>query len=115
MKSIRRAGANPRRYSADELRAMQARGESRSDLARVVAMTEAEIDAATRSDPAWQGVADDWADDAVLVIPGAKRLISLRLSPDVIDWFRAQGPGYQTRMNAVLEAYVRSRQGKHAG
>jgi len=35
-----------------------------------------------------------------------KSAISLRLDPDVLDWFRTQGPGYQTRMNAVLRAYM---------
>ena len=35
-----------------------------------------------------------------------KAAISLRLDADVLDWFRAQGTGYQTRMNAVLRAYM---------
>ena len=35
-----------------------------------------------------------------------KSAISLRLDPEVLDWFRTQGPGYQTRMNAVLRAYM---------
>lgn len=34
-----------------------------------------------------------------------KAAISLRVDPEVLDWFKAQGPGYQTRMNAVLRAY----------
>ncbi len=34
-----------------------------------------------------------------------KAAISLRLDADVLEWFRAQGPGYQTRINAVLRAY----------
>jgi len=35
-----------------------------------------------------------------------KKLISLRVDPEVLDFFKAQGPGYQTRMNAVLMAYM---------
>ncbi len=35
----------------------------------------------------------------------SKALISLRIDDDVIAWFRAQGPGYQTRINAVLRAF----------
>jgi uncharacterized protein (DUF4415 family) len=38
--------------------------------------------------------------------PARKAAISLRVDPEVLDWFRTQGPGYQTRMNAVLRAYV---------
>lgn len=34
-----------------------------------------------------------------------KAAISLRVEQDVLEWFKAQGPGYQTRMNAVLRAY----------
>ena len=37
---------------------------------------------------------------------GRKAAISLRLDEDVLEWFRVQGPGYQTRMNAVLKAYM---------
>jgi uncharacterized protein (DUF4415 family) len=38
--------------------------------------------------------------------PPVKRPLSLRLDADIIDWFQRQGSGYQTRMNAVLRAYV---------
>jgi len=34
-----------------------------------------------------------------------KASISLRLDADVLEWFKAQGRGYQTRMNAVLRAF----------
>ena len=35
----------------------------------------------------------------------SKELISLRVDQDVIEWFKAQGPGYQTRINSVLRAF----------
>jgi len=35
-----------------------------------------------------------------------KTLLSLRIDADVIDWFKAQGSGYQSRMNALLRAYM---------
>jgi uncharacterized protein (DUF4415 family) len=35
-----------------------------------------------------------------------KSLLSLRLDADVVEWFRAQGPGYQSRMNALLRAFM---------
>jgi len=35
----------------------------------------------------------------------AKKSISLRVDAEVLAWFQAQGPGYQTRMNAVLKAF----------
>lgn len=40
-------------------------------------------------------------------LPPAPRKValSLRLDAEVLDWFKAQGPGYQTRINAILKAY----------
>jgi uncharacterized protein (DUF4415 family) len=35
-----------------------------------------------------------------------KALLSLRIDSDVIEWFRQQGAGYQSRMNALLRAYM---------
>ena len=35
-----------------------------------------------------------------------KAAVSLRLDADVLDWFKARGAGYQTRINAVLRAYL---------
>ena len=51
---------------------------------------------------------EDWA--VAVVHQGLPRLrrktqIALRLDDDVLNWFKAQGPGYQTRINAVLKAY----------
>jgi uncharacterized protein (DUF4415 family) len=37
-----------------------------------------------------------------------KASISLRLDVDVLEWFKSHGPGYQTRMNAVLRAFKES-------
>lgn len=36
---------------------------------------------------------------------GAKKSISLRVDAEVLAWYQSQGPGYQTRMNAVLKAF----------
>ena len=40
-----------------------------------------------------------------LRMPKAKPLISIRIDDDILEWFKAQGPGYQTRINAVLRMY----------
>ena len=37
-----------------------------------------------------------------------KRRISLRVDVEVVDWFQSKGPGYQTRINAVLRTYMQS-------
>lgn len=48
-------------------------------------------------------------------IPGyygmsAKNSVTLRIDHDVLEWFKEKGRGYQTRMNAVLKAYVKAHQ-----
>ena len=60
---------------------------------------------------------DDFWDEAELVVPAAKRAISLRVDEDVLAWFRSLGPRYQTRMNAVLRAYMKRTvtQARHPG
>jgi hypothetical protein len=40
------------------------------------------------------------------------RTITIRLDPAVYEWFRRPGPGYQTRINAVLRYYVRTQKTK---
>lgn len=37
---------------------------------------------------------------------GPKEQLTLRLDQDVVEWYRKQGPGYQTRINALLRAYM---------
>lgn len=54
---------------------------------------------APRSKPAdWGNLKVTW--------PQPKQAISLRIDQDILNWFRDRGPGYQTRMNAVLRAFV---------
>jgi uncharacterized protein (DUF4415 family) len=59
-----------------------------------------------RDDPDWKDLIDiDWS-NATLVVPIEKRPISIRLDSDVVDFFKATGKGYQTRINAVLRHYM---------
>ncbi len=78
----------------------------RSDRARIRALTEADIERMARKDadnPSSD--ASHWA-DAVIGLPQLKVDIHARFDVDVVKWFKAQGRGYQTRMNAVLRRYM---------
>ena len=44
--------------------------------------------------------------DAQFVMPEQKKKISIRLNPHTLDFFQREGRGYQTRISAVLDAYV---------
>ena len=37
-------------------------------------------------------------------VPGAKEMVSLRIDRDVLDFFQADGPGWQERINAALRS-----------
>ena len=39
-----------------------------------------------------------------------RRRVTLRLDADVLDWFKAQGKGYQDRINALLRAHMETHQ-----
>jgi uncharacterized protein (DUF4415 family) len=67
-------------------------------------VTEAEI--ASTSPPELANLPDDFWDAAERVPPVIKQPISIRLDGDVLAWFRTQGPRYQSRINAVLRAYM---------
>lgn len=91
-----KANETTKRLSLTEIKAAIARGES-----------------ATRPDAPEAKAAGDafWA-NAVVVEPEARKSsVHLRLDPEVLAWFRAQGPGHLTRMNAVLRAYYEAKKG----
>jgi uncharacterized protein (DUF4415 family) len=81
----------------------------RSDWPRVDAQTDNDIRRAIRADPdAAPEVDAAWFKSARIVMPKPKQAVSLRLDREVMEWFKSQGKGYQTRINAVLRAYVNS-------
>lgn len=54
--------------------------------------------------------ADFWK-DAKVVMPLHKVHLSLRLDEDIVGYFKQQGRGYQSKINAVLKAYVHAHLG----
>jgi uncharacterized protein (DUF4415 family) len=97
---------NIKKFSAAELEKLRAGGKSRTDFTRVRSKTEAELEQDIATDADFRDVPENWYEAAEAVMPAPKKLLSLRLDEDVVDWFKRQGPGYQTRMNAVLRAFV---------
>jgi len=91
------------RYTSKEMEEMIRRGEDRTDWARVKSMKDKDI---VIDDDAPEPTAEQWAKAIITDRRPPKRNITLRIDPDIIDWFKARGKGYQTRMNAVLRAYI---------
>ena len=52
---------------------------------------------------------DAWLAAVVFGSPEAKVPVNIRLDADIVRYFRAGGPGYQTRINDVLKAFVQAR------
>ena len=73
---------------------------------RLHAMTEKEIEAGAAADRDNQPLSARELRNFTVVWPGPKKAVSIRLDEDVIAWFKAQGPGYQSRINAVLKHFV---------
>jgi uncharacterized protein (DUF4415 family) len=90
------------------VRSTQGKGRKRkTDWKRVDKLTDSDIRRAIRSDPDAAPELDAaWFRRAKIVIPEPKKAVSIRLDRDVMEWFRRRGRGYQTRINAVLRAYV---------
>ena len=49
--------------------------------------------------------------EAELIEPDLTEQITMRVKRSVLEYFKAPGKGYQTRMNRVLESYVRAQRG----
>jgi uncharacterized protein (DUF4415 family) len=93
MKSKRGTGATP---SASK---------GKTDWARLKSMPDGDV-RFTKDAP--RTLPQDWARAVAhrgLPVPARKQQIALRVDVDVLEWFKAQGDGYQTRMNAVLREF----------
>jgi uncharacterized protein (DUF4415 family) len=79
--------------------------EGNTDWERLRALPDSEV-LFTEDAPAT--LPEDWANALAhtgLPVAPRKTQIALRVDDDVLEWFKGQGAGYQTRMNAVLRAF----------
>jgi uncharacterized protein (DUF4415 family) len=81
-----------RRYSLDELRAMHERGETLTDP----------------NAPVYELDEEFWAKAKLVYPDAAKSSVRLEVDRDVLEWFKSQGKGHLTRMNAALRAHMES-------
>ena len=102
------------RFSRDEVPV------GRTDWARLRAMTEEEIERNAADDPDNPPLTSEELARLELVRPEdrAKVPVYIRLDPDVVEFFKSGGPGYQTRINAALRDHMEralQRQWRRAG
>lgn len=87
------------RTTLEEARERIARGEDQTDWERVKAMTEEELEASIDYEEEGYPIPGT---GRMIYDPACKREITLKLDPDVIEFFQAGGPDYVDRMNAAL-------------
>ena len=80
----------------------------KSDLKKIDSMSDNEIDYSDNPE-----LDDSFFTRKTIKLPKPKDIITLRVDHDVLEWFKTQGKGYQTRMNAVLKMYAKSHQHSH--
>ena len=73
---------------------------SGTDWERLNAMSDEDIDTSDIPE-----LDDDFFQQAELHLP-VKKPVTIRLDADVLEWFKGQGQGYQTRINNLLRKYM---------
>lgn len=79
--------------------------QSKTDWKRINAMRDEGIDFSDHPEATPEMFAKALVRRGLKPVP-PKEQITLRLDADVLKWFRAQGKGYQTQINALLRAYM---------
>jgi uncharacterized protein (DUF4415 family) len=100
-------------YTLEEIENMP----SDTDWERVHSLTDADIEKAIAEDSdAAPILGKEFWENARLIMPesGKKLQITIKVNPRTLAWFKKQGKGYQSRMNAVLDAYVNTKESERA-
>lgn len=85
--------------------------EDQTDWERLEELTDEEIEQAVEDDPDQVMLDKEWFERARLVTPSSEKTrITIRLDEEIVDHFKREGKGYQSRINDVLRAYVLSKE-----
>ena len=102
------------RMTSEEIKAMRAAGGDMTKWERVRNLTEEEVDRMAMEDPDnFLKTDEDWA-QATVHRPGlrgpqkapTKKPLAIRLSPDVVEYFKATGAGWQSRIDSALRDWM---------
>ena len=85
------------------------RGSSRTDWARVDAMTDEDIDFSDNPPATEEELAR-----AQLRMPASRTSVTLELDTDVLAWYQTRGESFQKRINSILRAHMTSQESRAA-
>jgi uncharacterized protein (DUF4415 family) len=95
----------------DDISGGTSKREPKTDWDRMRRMTEAEVHSALIDDPEAKPTDEAFWKDAHVVLPKRKEAVTIRLDADLLAWLRRER-GYQTKINAVLRAYMKAEVGQ---
>lgn len=87
--------------------------ETETDWEKLRQKKDEDIHVALQADTDIHPTDEAFWQDAKVVIPRRKVTVTMRLDADLLEWLRRE-KGYQTRINAVLRAYMASQVRKEA-
>lgn len=85
--------------------------ETATDWDRLRHLSDANIHAAVAADPDIIPTDEDFWRNAKIILPERKPTITIRIDSEVLAWLKGQGKGYQSRINAILRAYMKTQNG----
>jgi len=105
--SSQHGGQNPMKDDTTGKTSKASKAKRGTDWRKLRQMSDAEIHAGIEADPDAHPTDEDFWQDAHIVLPSRKEVVTMRLDADLLAWFRQQR-GYQTRINAILRSYMKA-------
>jgi len=102
-----RRGGQSRTSDAPTGKTSRAKQSSTTDWDKLRHRTDAQIRHGIASGPEVRPTDEEFWKDAKVIWPTRKKVVTMRLDEDLLAWFRQQR-GYQTRINAILRAYMKA-------
>jgi uncharacterized protein (DUF4415 family) len=105
--SVERVRPNGSKITGSRPKRPKSKRRSGTDWGRLRRMTDSAIRQGIAADPDAQATHEQFWKTAKVVMPTPKEIVTMRLDADLLRWFRQQR-GYQTRINAILRAYMQA-------
>src|SRR5277367_1549278 len=102
-----RRGGRSRTNAGSTGKTSKAKRGASTDWNKLRHINDAQIRRGIASDPEVRPTDEEFWKDAKVVWPTRKTVVTMRLDADLLAWFR-QERGYQTRINAILRAYMKA-------